>query len=98
MCWARRAAWSSWLHDLAPGSQTWTQVVKGPPANRAFDADGKPTRAAEGFARGKGVDVADLQVREIDGGQYVAAVVRQAGRPAVEVLTERCPTWSAYPF
>jgi len=32
-----------------------------------------------GFARGKGVDVADLQVREIDGGEYVVPLVREAG-------------------
>ena len=58
------------------------QVVKGPPAERAFGPDGAPTPAAEGFARSKGVAVSDLQVREIDGGRYVVAVVRQAGRPA----------------
>lgn len=63
-------------------------VVKGPPADRAFDADGKPTKAAEGFARGKGLDVKDLQVREIDGGRYVAAVVEEKGRPAQTVLSE----------
>ena len=33
---------------------------KGPPASRAFDADGNPTKAAQGFARGKGVDVNDF--------------------------------------
>jgi glycyl-tRNA synthetase len=66
-------------------------VVKGPPAARAFDASGKPTPAAEGFARGKGLTAKDLQVREIDGGQYVVAVVHEAGRLAVEVLAEALP-------
>ncbi len=51
----------------------------------------QPTPAAEGFARSKGVALSDLQVREIDGGHYVAAVVRQAGRPAVAVLAEALP-------
>ena len=63
-------------------------VAKGPPANRAFDDDGKPTRAAIGFARGKGIDVGDLVVQEIDGGSYVTASVRNAGRAAIEVLAE----------
>jgi glycyl-tRNA synthetase len=74
------------------------QVVKGPPANRAYDAYdaatgtvGNPTRAGEGFARSKGVDVADLQVRDMDGGHYVVAVVRQEGRLAGEVLAEALP-------
>ncbi|NDJ75252.1 MAG: glycine--tRNA ligase subunit alpha, partial [Chloroflexi bacterium] len=50
------------------------ELAKGPPAERAFDADGNPTKAAQGFARGKGIDVADLEVREIDGGEYVVGL------------------------
>lgn len=68
-----------------------TTVVKGPPASRAFDASGQPTKAAEGFARGRGLSVADLQVREIDGGQYVVAEVHEPGRPAVAVLSQALP-------
>jgi len=67
------------------------QVVKGPPADRAFDADGKPTKAAEGFARGKGVDVSALEVSEIDGGRYVTVQVQQTGQPAVQILAEALP-------
>jgi glycyl-tRNA synthetase len=67
------------------------RVEKGPPAARAFDAEGQPTQAALGFARGKGVKVDDLKVQEIDGGQYVTATVKEAGRPAVEVLAEELP-------
>jgi glycyl-tRNA synthetase len=66
-------------------------VVKGPPANRAFDAAGHPTQAALGFARSRGVDVTALQVVQDKGGQYVAAVVRETGRPAIEVLAEALP-------
>ena len=66
-------------------------LEKGPPANRAFDADGKPTKAAEGFARGKGLRVEDLTVRAIDGGEYVVATVREIGRPTQEVLAEALP-------
>ncbi len=84
-----------YVEDLAPRQPDRELVVKGPPANRAFDADGNPTRAAEGFARSKGVTVADLEVREMDGGRYVVAVVREEGRPAVEVLAEALPNWIA---
>ncbi|MBZ0296126.1 MAG: glycine--tRNA ligase subunit beta [Anaerolineae bacterium] len=66
-------------------------VEKGPPASRAFDADGKPTKAAQGFARGKGVPVEALQVMEVDGGEYVVAQVKTEGRPTVEVLAEALP-------
>ncbi|MDP2976097.1 MAG: glycine--tRNA ligase subunit beta, partial [Anaerolineales bacterium] len=44
-----------------------------------------------GFAKGKGVDVKALEVREMDGGKYVVAVVKQAGRPAPDVLAESLP-------
>ena len=69
------------------------RVVKGPPATAAFAKDGQPTRAAEGFARSRGVVVADLEVVEIDGGQYVVAHQRIEGRPALDVLAEALPEW-----
>jgi glycyl-tRNA synthetase len=75
------------VDDLAPGQQEQVALVKGPPADRAFDAQGKPTAAATGFARGKGVPVESLQAREMDGGRYVVAEVRepwQAGRRGVD--------------
>lgn len=60
--------------------------VRGPPAKQAFGADGKPTKALEGFCRKNGVDSASV-TREADakGVEYVYAVVRDAGRPAAEV-------------
>lgn len=76
---------------LAPHQQEQVALVKGPPADRAFDAQGKPTAAAMGFAKGKGVPVEALQAREMDGGRYVVAEVRQPGRPAREVLCEALP-------
>jgi glycyl-tRNA synthetase len=76
---------------LAAAQTDLEQVVKGPPADRAYGPDGAPTPAAQGFARSKGVALSDLQVREMDGGRYVAAVVRQVGRPAVTVLAEALP-------
>jgi glycyl-tRNA synthetase len=68
--------------QLAARQSDLEQVAKGPSADRAFDAEGKPTKAAEGFARGKGISVTDLRVE--DG--YVVATVRETGRAASEVL------------
>ena len=81
------------IHAIAvePRQPDEESLAKGPPAERAFDADGNPTKAAEGFARGKGIDVSDLQVQEIDGGRYVTAVVKTEGRAATEVLAESIP-------
>ncbi len=83
------------VKDLAPHQPDREVVVKGPPAARAFDADGKPTPAAEGFARGKGLPVTALQIREMDGGKYAAAVVQESGKPAIEVLGAALPGWIA---
>lgn len=73
---------------LAESQTDLVQVVKGPPSNRAFDADGNPTKAAVGFARGKGVNVDDLKVKEIDGGSYVTVEVHEEGQPTLKVLSE----------
>ncbi|MEE8306229.1 MAG: glycine--tRNA ligase subunit alpha, partial [Gammaproteobacteria bacterium] len=55
------------VQGLAPRQRDQQELVKGPPAKIAFDQDGKPTRAAQGCARGRGIDVGSLEVREVDG-------------------------------
>ena len=35
----------------------------------------------KGFARSKGIDVSELKVVDVDGGQYVTATVKNEGRP-----------------
>lgn len=60
----------------------------GPPASIAWGEDGQPSRAAQGFARGQGVDVADLYTVETDRGEYVAARVFEAGADTRELLPE----------
>ncbi len=79
------------VEGLAPQQENLEEIARGPSAKIAFDADGNPTKAAQGFARGKGVDVSDLEVRQMDGGEYVVATVRTEGRPAAEVLAESLP-------
>lgn len=79
------------VRDLAPRQRDVEEVVKGPPAQVAFDENDEPTQAAKGFARSKGIDVSALERREVDGGEYVVATVRTEGRPAGEVLTEALP-------
>ncbi|MCK6630509.1 MAG: glycine--tRNA ligase subunit beta [Anaerolineae bacterium] len=79
------------VEGLAPRQEDLAEVVRGPSAKAAFDAAGKPTKAAEGFARSKGVDVSTLEVRDMDGGQYVVATVHTAGRPTPAALAESLP-------
>ncbi|GAB4480718.1 MAG: glycine--tRNA ligase [Anaerolineae bacterium] len=79
------------IDGLAPNQKAEDRILRGPPVQAAFDADGRPTRAAEGFARKNGVDVSALERREIEGGEYVVAVIRDEGRPAAEVLADLLP-------
>lgn len=79
------------VEELAPRQTDLEQLVKGPPADRAYDPEGNPTQAAQGFARSKGVSVEELEVREMDGGEYVVAVEREQGRSAGKVLAEVLP-------
>lgn len=58
-----------------------TEEFKGPAVNIAFK-DGEPTKAAQGFARGKGVDVKDLVVKD----NYIYAVKHIQGRATAELL------------
>ncbi len=83
------------VESLAPHQPDREDLVKGPPAERAFGADGLPTPAAIGFAKGKGLTPKDLEIRAVEGGRYVFAVVKQAGRPAAQVLMESLPGWVA---
>lgn len=72
--------------DIAARTDEAVERLKGPPDRVAF-ADGRPTAAAEGFARRAGVGVGDLA--RADG--YVWAERRTPGRPAAEVLVEIVP-------
>lgn len=60
----------------------------GPPANVSFDADGKPTKAAEAFAKSHGLQVADLQQKEKGKGKYLVVVKKEEPRPTAELLPE----------
>ena len=65
--------------------------VVGPPKAVAFDAEGKPTKAAEGFARAQGVPVDSLQVRALDRGEYLVAVQEEKGARTREILVTLLP-------
>jgi glycyl-tRNA synthetase beta chain len=68
--------------------------IKGPPVQTAFK-DGKPTKAAEGFAAKQGVGVAALTVRDTDKGEFVFIQKKTVGRKAKEILQELTPQWIA---
>ncbi|MHB1323905.1 MAG: glycine--tRNA ligase subunit beta [Coriobacteriia bacterium] len=74
------------VSGLAERQTDLRSKVKGPAVQAAFDAEGKPTKAAEGFARSRGISVADLVRESTDGGDYVFALVEEEGEPSAAVL------------
>ena len=60
--------------DVAASTEALEEVFRGPAVAIAFDEAGRPTKAAEGFARGKGLSVDDLERRDENGTEYVYAV------------------------
>src|SRR5512139_1493367 len=67
------------------------QEITGPPKAAAFDDEGKPTKAALGFAKKHGVSVEDLGLLETPKGDYLFVKRSIPGRPTPEVLSEVFP-------
>lgn len=68
------------------------EEIKGPPAAAAYK-DGQPTPAAVGFAKKQGVDVASLELRPTDKGEFIFITKTIAGRDTREILSELIPQW-----
>jgi glycyl-tRNA synthetase beta chain len=73
------------LADIQPDSR---EEIMGPSAKAGLDNEGKPTKAAQGFARSKGADVADLTVVKTDKGDYLILVREVHGKPTSALLPE----------
>jgi glycyl-tRNA synthetase beta chain len=67
-----------------------TETIVGPSTKVAYK-DGKPTPAAEAFAKKAGVEVAQLEKVTNPKGEYLAATVTRKGRKAAEILAEALP-------
>ncbi|KAL9175880.1 hypothetical protein ABFS82_02G141100 [Erythranthe guttata] len=66
--------------------------VRGPPASKAFDEEGNPTKAAEGFCRKNGVPLSSLYRRVEGKTEYVYVRAVEPSRLALEVLSEELPS------
>ncbi len=83
----RRLALS--VQALAERQADVSETVTGPPASAAFDKEGKPTKAAAGFAARNNVPVESLTVVEVPGkGAYVAARREQRGEATRTLLPQ----------
>ncbi len=70
-----------------PVAQPDRKVTKrGPALKAAFDADGNPTRPAEGFANSCGVTVGDLEKLETDKGSWLVYHTTETGQATIDIL------------
>lgn len=85
---------TAYVKDVAEATEEISEVKRGPKAEIAFDAEGNPTKAAEGFARKRGVS-ADALTRHVDsdGHEYVFAELNIPSVPATKILSELATSW-----
>lgn len=79
------------VEDLQDQQPDKIEEILGPPKKAAFDADGKPTKAAAGFAKSKGATLADIQIAKTAKGEYLMIRQEQKGRPTSELMAELLP-------
>lgn len=75
-------------YGVADATEALVEEYKGPAAKIAFDADGYPTKAAIGFARGKGLSPENLERREVNGTEYVFATKNIPATPVADLLPD----------
>ncbi|CAM4012058.1 glycine--tRNA ligase subunit beta [Psychrobacter arenosus] len=74
------------IEGIADKQPDRSEQKRGPAIKAAYDAEGKPTRAAEGFAKGLGIDVSELMTIETDKGDYIGYEQKISGQPVTELL------------
>lgn len=76
------------VDEVATQTEALQETFRGPSAKIAFDQDGNPTKAAIGFARGKGLTVEDIERRDENGTEYVFVTRHTPARSVAELLPE----------
>ncbi|MGI6036689.1 MAG: glycine--tRNA ligase subunit beta [Limnochordia bacterium] len=90
MVWGTPRRLTLYVRDVACRQADLVEEAKGPAKKIAFDEEGRPTKAAIGFAKGHGIPLEDLEVRSLPQGEYVFAQIKKAGLPAIDVLPQFC--------
>lgn len=80
-----------YIKDVNESASDLETEILGPHKKAAFDEDGKPTKAAIGFARSQGVGVEDLKIKETKKGEYVYAIKKVEGKATSLALKTLLP-------
>ena len=79
------------VRGLASAQESAEQTITGPPASQAFDENGAPTKAAQGFARARGVNVEDLETVSTDRGDFLGVRRQLESRGTTDLMAEFLP-------
>ena len=77
-----------YIAEVAPKQEDQTIEKMGPAKKAALDENGNPTKAALGFARGQGMEIADLETIVTEKGEYLGARKTIAGLPTTTLLPD----------
>ena len=80
-----------YISRIAEAAVTREEVVTGPPLRAAYDLGGRPTRAAEGFAKTHNVALEDTFTIETEKGEYLAVRKVTGDGDALGILSDVCP-------
>ncbi|NES75584.1 MULTISPECIES: glycine--tRNA ligase subunit beta [Okeania] len=80
------------INNLPTQQPDREEEIKGPPAKAAFK-DGKPTKAAEGFAKKQEIELKDLEIRPTEKGDFVFVNKKIKGKQTAEILIKLVPEW-----
>ena len=76
------------VSEVAARQEDITVENQGPAKKVAYDEEGRPTKAMLGFAKGQGVDVKDVELRETPKGEYLYVVKEEKGLDTGQLLPE----------
>ena len=80
-----------WVEGLKTEDRIQEEIVRGPSAKASFDQEGKPSKALEGFMKGKGIRLDQIYTEDTGKGEYVFARIPKAGVSIETALREAVP-------
>lgn len=75
------------IEGLKDEQDTLEESIKGPAKRIAYDDDGNPTKALQGFMRGKNITLEDIYLEEHNGEEYIYGNIVKEGKDTKEVLS-----------
>ncbi len=76
------------IHEVPEATPERVEEVQGPPRKVAYDAEGRPTRALEGFLRKLGISEKDVEIRQVGNREYVVGRVVRPPVPLADILNQ----------